>query len=95
MSQAIQYSEKPGGPRWLVLAFWVAVVAAVALIDSWVTYQRFRRGMPGLRRAVRVTAATIVAFWRIDRMAGLLLAPYLAWMSYATALNTAIVLLNP
>ena len=29
--------------------------------------------------------ATIRAFWRLDRTAGLLLLPYLAWVSYATA----------
>ena len=39
-------------------------------------------------------AATLVAFWRIDRLAGLLLAPYLAWICYATALNAAVVALN-
>jgi tryptophan-rich sensory protein len=39
-------------------------------------------------------AATLAAFWRIDRVAGLLLLPYLAWIGYATALNAAIVALN-
>ena len=39
-------------------------------------------------------AATLIAFWRIDRLAGLLLAPYLVWVCYATALNAAIVALN-
>jgi translocator protein len=34
--------------------------------------------------------ATIVAFWRIDRPAGLLLVPYLLWVIFATALNPAI-----
>ena len=37
---------------------------------------------------------TLAAFWRIDRVAGLLLVPYLAWTCYATALNAAIVALN-
>ena len=37
-------------------------------------------------------AATLVAFGRRDRVAGLLLAPYLAWALFATALNAAIVL---
>lgn len=36
-------------------------------------------------------AATIVAFWRVDRLAGLLLVPYLLWVLFATALNAAIV----
>ncbi|WP_230534315.1 TspO/MBR family protein [Microvirga roseola] len=39
--------------------------------------------------------ATIHAFWRLDRIAALLLAPYLAWVIYATALNAAIWQLNP
>jgi tryptophan-rich sensory protein len=39
-------------------------------------------------------AATLIAFWRVDRVAGLLLAPYLVWICYATALNAAIVALN-
>lgn len=39
-------------------------------------------------------AATLWASARIDRMAAWLLAPYLAWVSFATALNAAIVALN-
>jgi benzodiazapine receptor len=33
--------------------------------------------------------ATIFMFARIDRLAAVLLVPYLAWVSYATALNWA------
>ena len=39
-------------------------------------------------------AATAVAFWRIDRLAGILLLPYLGWVTYAVALNAAIWHLN-
>jgi tryptophan-rich sensory protein len=35
-----------------------------------------------------------LAFWRLDRRAGAMLAPYLVWVGYATALNAAIVALN-
>jgi tryptophan-rich sensory protein len=38
--------------------------------------------------------ATIRAFWPLDRIAAWLLVPYLAWVSYATALNGAIWHLN-
>jgi tryptophan-rich sensory protein len=41
-----------------------------------------------------VIAATTVAFWRIDRIAGLLFLPYLLWVGYAAALNAGIWLLN-
>ncbi|WP_442679098.1 TspO/MBR family protein [Sphingomonas sp. ASY06-1R] len=40
------------------------------------------------------TAATAVAFWRIQPMAGALLLPYLGWLLFASFLNGAIVRLN-
>jgi tryptophan-rich sensory protein len=40
-------------------------------------------------------AATIVSFWRIRPLAGLLLVPYLGWVSFAAALNFAVWQLNP
>jgi len=42
-----------------------------------------------------VVAAMIVAFWRLDRLAGVLLLPYLAWLSVALSLNGALIRLNP
>lgn len=41
-----------------------------------------------------VIAATARAFWRIDRIAGLLFVPYLLWVGYATTLNAGIWLAN-
>lgn len=38
--------------------------------------------------------ATIHAFWQVRRSAGLLLIPYLAWVSFATVLNFTIWRLN-
>ncbi|MCI3135641.1 TspO/MBR family protein [Phenylobacterium aquaticum] len=38
--------------------------------------------------------ATAIAFWRIDRPAGLMLVPYAAWVSFASVLNFAIWRLN-
>ncbi|RSK33045.1 tryptophan-rich sensory protein [Rhodovulum iodosum] len=39
--------------------------------------------------------AMVVAFWRVDLTAGLLVAPYLVWTSYAFALNFVIWRRNP
>ena len=39
-------------------------------------------------------AATLVAFWRVSLPAGVLLVPYLAWVTFATALNFTIWRLN-
>lgn len=40
-------------------------------------------------------AATIFSFWRLNRLAALLLVPYLAWVSFAAALNFVLWRLNP
>ena len=37
---------------------------------------------------------TIAWFWRIDRTAAYLLLPYIIWVSYATILNAALLMLN-
>lgn len=39
--------------------------------------------------------ATLIAFWRVRPLAGALLVPYLAWVSFATILSRAIWRLNP
>lgn len=39
--------------------------------------------------------ATVVAFWRVRPIAGVLLLPYLAWVGFATALTWAVWQRNP
>jgi tryptophan-rich sensory protein len=38
--------------------------------------------------------ATAIAFWRADRLAGAMMLPYIAWVSFATLLNYEFWLLN-
>ena len=42
-----------------------------------------------------IAAMTSGSFWRIRRVAGALMLPYLAWLCFAAALNAAIDRLNP
>lgn len=42
-----------------------------------------------------LVAVTLVLFWRIRKLAGVLLVPYLAWVLFATALNFQFLQLNP
>jgi tryptophan-rich sensory protein len=37
---------------------------------------------------------TLVAFWRVERWAGILLTPYLAWLLYASTLNAGLAVLQ-
>ena len=39
--------------------------------------------------------ATLVAFWRVRPLAGVLLIPYLLWVSFASTLNYSVWQLNP
>jgi len=40
-------------------------------------------------------AATMVALWQVDWIAGALFVPYLCWVSVAGALNFSVLRLNP
>ena len=42
-----------------------------------------------------MVAATVISFWRISRLAAALLMPYLAWVTFASALTFSIWKLNP
>lgn len=44
---------------------------------------------------ILLVAGTLVSFWRIQRLAGALLIPYLLWLSFAAALNYSLWQLNP
>lgn len=55
----------------------------------------FGQRLPGLGFTVIVLLwlailATLIAFWRVSRWAGILFVPYLLWVTYASTLNFAI-----
>jgi len=73
-----------------------AVQLALNLAWSFVFFgNRDPRGALGVIALLwAAIAATIAAFWPIRRAAALLLLPYLAWVTFATLLNSEIVRLN-
>ena len=71
--------------QWLLNALWTPLF--------------FGLHRPGLAFAEIVAlwlilAITVVGFWRVRKIAGMLLLPYLAWVTFAAALNFAIWWLN-
>ena len=51
-------------------------------------------GMITIVILIAAIAATMILFWRLDRLGGLLMLPYLAWVVFAAVLNGSIVALN-
>ena len=81
-----------GGPALIAFA------VQLALNLGWSAFF-FGLRMPGAGLIVIVLllaaiAATTRLFLRVDRLAGALLLPYLAWVAFASLLNTSIWLLN-
>ncbi|MCU0903105.1 MAG: tryptophan-rich sensory protein [Tabrizicola sp.] len=57
--------------------------------------RRMQAGMVVLALLWLAVAATLIAFWLIDGIAGLLFLPYLVWVTVAGALNWSVMTLNP
>ena len=77
------------------LKLFVAQLFANALW-SWIFFV-WHKGALSLAEIVflwLLIASTIQAFWRLQRLAALLLIPYLAWVSFATVLTASLWRLN-
>ncbi len=82
--------------RSTALAVYVVQLALNALW-SWLFFA-WRRGQWSFVEVLVLWAAillTVVLFWRIRRAAGLLLVPYLLWVSFASCLTYSVWQLNP
>ena len=73
------------------LTLFVAQLAANALW-SWLFFAWHRGALAAVEVLVLLAliVATLGAFWRISRLAALLLVPYLAWVSFASVLTWAV-----
>jgi len=84
-----------GGARNALLVF-VVQLAANALW-TWLFFVWRQGGLAFAEILVLLALilATIVLFWRVNRIAAVLLFPYLSWVAFASALTLSIWRLNP
>ena len=84
-----------GGARAALLLF-VAQLIANALW-SWFFFAWHQGALAVIEIVVLwvLIAVTIWSFWRLHRLAAMLLVPYLAWVSFAAVLNVSLWQLNP
>jgi translocator protein len=83
-----------GAPNALRL---FVVQLAVNALWSWLFFA-WQQGALAFVEVVLLwclVAATAVSFWRVRKLAGVLLVPYLAWVTFAAALTFATWRLNP
>jgi translocator protein len=78
------------------LGFWAVQIALNTLwTPVFFGLRRMRAALAIMTLLWVAVAATMVAFWQIDAVAGYLFAPYLLWVTIAGALNLSVVLRNP
>jgi benzodiazapine receptor len=86
----------PSAPnrKWVITAF----MLQIALNAAWsIAFFGGRSPLLGLIVIVPLclsVASTLVLFWKRDKLAGALLAPYLSWVLFASALNFEVWRLN-
>jgi benzodiazapine receptor len=87
-------SESPNRHKLIGLYLFQLVLNA---LWSW-TFFRWESGLLSMATIVALwiaILATTIGFWRVKPVAGMLLIPYLLWVTFAAALNYAIWQLNP
>ena len=78
------------------MAFWALQIALNALwTPVFFGLRKLKAGMAVLACLWVAVVATCLAMMSLDPVAGWLFVPYVIWVSYAGALNAAIVLRNP
>ncbi|MCD6078478.1 MAG: tryptophan-rich sensory protein [Ramlibacter sp.] len=90
------WREQGARDRMAALALFGAQLCANALW-SWLFFA-WRNGALAFAEVLVLlvlVAGTLAAFWRIRRLAGALLVPYLAWVAFASALTWAVWRRNP
>ncbi len=83
------------GDSGLALALWSAQIAFNTLwTPVFFGLKRIGAAMGVMVALWSSVAATMVAFWQVDLIAGLLFVPYLVWVTVAGALNFSVWRLN-
>lgn len=85
---------REGRSRAATLLFLLQLVLNASWTWLFFGLRRPDLGLVGIAALWVAIAATMVAFWRVSRGATVLFVPYLAWVSFAAALNFAIWRMN-
>lgn len=80
----------------VAMALWALQIALNGLwTPVFFGLRRIRLGLVVLVGLWIAVFSGMIALWQVDWLAGLMFAPYLAWVSVAGALNLSVMRLNP
>jgi tryptophan-rich sensory protein len=82
------------GVRAAIVLWFVQLVANAAWTPLFFGLHRVDLALADIVVLIVLIVATTIVFFRRDRVAGVLMIPYLAWVGFATALTFAIWKLN-
>lgn len=81
--------------RTALILFFAQLALNYAWSPIFFAAQEIQLGLVTILVMTGLAAMAAGQFWRIRRVAGALMIPYLAWLCFAAALNAAIARLNP
>lgn len=82
------------GAAWLLRLWWVQLAVNLLWTPLFFAAEWLWVGLADIVLLDALVAVLVVRAWRVDRVAAALLAPYLLWILFATALNASIAALN-
>ncbi|KAL3942003.1 MAG: hypothetical protein SGARI_000411, partial [Bacillariaceae sp.] len=92
----IYNSSKPASVKTPLLALWVVHFALnVSWAPTFFALKRFRPALVISSLMVLTLLAVMPLFYSVNPTAGLILLPYLAWITFATVLNNELCKRNP
>jgi tryptophan-rich sensory protein len=86
--------RKAGWRQPALRLFWTQLAVNLAWSFLFFVWHRIGLALADASLLLILVAATAALFLRIDRPAGLLMVPYIAWTGYAVALNWALWRMN-
>ncbi len=78
-----------------IVAFALQLVVNLAWSPVFFGLHRIKEALVVIGVLDALVLVTIIMFWRVRRVAALLLVPYLAWIAFATLLNWEFLQANP
>ena len=82
------------GARKALAAWWLQLALNLAWAFLFFGARAIGAALVEVVALLAAIIATMVLAWRVDRLAGALFVPYVAWVSFATVLNAALWRLN-